>query len=503
VVAERRLPPADTVGEQRRWAFALAEGPLAEYRRDLSASTADDDGTVEVTQVVRFRVGLPVVSWLFALPLRSHLGGLHPRRQSPWWAPPSRLPHRGALTLTAVCGLAVVAGYLDNLLPATMTYAAREYRVGDTGQGLALGVVQLSSILALVLLAAADRRGRRLLILGCSGAGALLAALGALSPSVGLLTASQVGAGAAMSAQYVLLGVLVIEEMPAGDRAWALALVTMSYGLGGGVTLFALPLADDGSGGWRWLYLLALLALPAVAACARHLPESGRWRRDVADTPRPPPGQNPARWSKQQRRRLVLLGAGALLFALFDTPAGGFQNQYLRVQRHFSAARIGLSEQVTGTIGGAGTLLGGRLADSHGRKPVIAVAVTFGTAATVAQFLTHGLALYGWMTAGSFLGYAVAPALAVYGGELFPTGLRGRAGGVLTVLGALGGLGGLAATGVLGHLFGSLGPALAVMAVGPLLLVVLVVCAYPETARRPLESLAVEPGPALAEPPAS
>jgi MFS family permease len=521
-----------------RWVFGLLEGPVAAYERRVVVCEPDragtggtgadrgepdragtggtgadrgepdragtggtgadrGDGLVRVVQEVRFRVGIPLVSWIFALPLRRLLGSLSPPSRPPWWAPPERLAHRRAVTLAALCGLSVVAGYLDNLLPATMTYAGREYHVGTTGQGLALAAVQLSSILALVLLAVADRRGRRRLLVTCSLAGAGLSALGALSPSVAALAATQVGAGALLSAQYVLLGVLVIEEMPDGARAWALALVTMCYGLGGGITLLALPLAGDGRGGWRWLYGLAVLAVPAIAACVAPLPESRRWRHDVGADRVDRPARR--RLAGMSRRRLVVLGVGAVLFALFDTPAGQFQNQYLRTQRHWSAARISVAEQVTGTIGGVGTLVGGRLADTRGRRPVLAVAIGAGSALTLLQYFTAGGALYGAMTLSSLLGYAVAPALAVYGGELFPTARRSTAGGILTVLGAAGGLVGLAATGVLASTFGSLGPALALLAAGPGALVVLVLVAYPETAGRRLEELnpAVRPDPAV------
>jgi MFS family permease len=335
----------------------------------------------------------------------------------------------------------------------------------------------------------------------------VLTALGALSPSLSVLTATQVVAASLVTALDVLLGIMAVEEMPPGSRAWALALIAMSFGLGGGVALAVLPLAGIGPDGWRWLFALAVLVIPAVISCARHLPESTRWRHDVGPPLPPALGAAPVTgdgdaggngWGRRyglggltaiQRRRLLILGAGALLFALFDAPSGQLQNQYLRTQRHWSATRISLADQVAGTVGGVGTIFGGRLADTHGRRPVAAIAIGLGTAVTLLEYFTHGPALYGWMTAGSVLGYAVVPALAVYGAELFPSSLRGRAGGILTILAAAGGLVGLAATGLLADLIGTIGPALAIMAIGPLALIVLIIRAYPETAGRRLEDL--------------
>jgi MFS family permease len=496
VVAE--LPPATTTdGASTTYRFGLADGPLQAYERVVvvaGAPPAGHPGHAVVRQDVELRIGVPFVSWLFALPMVANLGRLEPGGRSPWWAPPQRLPRRAAVTLAALCALSVLVGYLDDVLATTMTYAGREFGVGDGGQGVALGVVQCNAVIALGVLACADRRGRRRVVLVATVAGAALTGLGALSPSLTVLTASQVAAGALLTAQDVLLGIMAIEEMPAGARAWGLALITMCFGLGGGLALLALPLADTGPGGWRWLYALGVLAVPAVWVCARHLPESARWEADDAERrhrPPPPPGGEASgrRWTTSQRRRLLVLGAGALLLALFDAPGGQMQNQYLRTQRHWSATRISVAEQITGTIGGVGTLLGGRLADTHGRRPVAAVAVGLGTAATLVEYFSRGGALYAWMTVGCLLSYAMVPALAVFGGELFPTGRRGRAGGLLTILAAAGGLIGLAGVGLLADAIGSIGPALAVMAVGPLALVVLIVRAYPETAGRRLEDM--------------
>jgi MFS family permease len=88
----------------------------------------------------------------------------------------------------------------------------------------------------------------------------------------------------------------------------------------------------------------------------------------------------------------------------------------------------------------------------------------------------------------SIVGGASLPALGVYGPELFPTGVRAKANGVLVVAGVLGSSIGLLVAGWLSDRW-SLGPALALLAVGPALLAALVVLRYPETARLELEDL--------------
>jgi MFS family permease len=481
LIAER---PA---GEGR---FELAEGAARSYRRTVTTERLAGGG-IRVRQEVEFELGLPYFTWVFAIPLRLAIGRVRPDPRPPWWAPPQRLDRRAAVVLATLAALAVVVGYLGALLSLTMTYAAREFRVDRAGQGVALGVVRINVILALGLLVLADRKGRRTLLLAAAAAASALTGAAALAPSLAWLTAGQVVAVALVASALVLVGVMAAEEMPAGSRAWAVGVLALSIGLGGGLATMALPLADTGVRGWRWLFAGGLLALPLVASAARRLPESRRFATPASPAS-PAARQSPqesAAASSSHRGRLGLLGAGSFLYALFATPSGQFHNEFLRTERGFSAAKISAFSLITGTIGSLAVMVGGRLADVRGRRQVAAVGVGAGIVTTIAAYAAHGWTLWAWGVADNLLGYGVAPAIGVYGPELFPTSLRSRATGIIGVLYAAGGVVGLIATGVLSSAIGTLAPAFAILAVGPAALVVLIVVAYPETAGRELEDI--------------
>jgi MFS family permease len=164
-------------------------------------------------------------------------------------------------------------------------------------------------------------------------------------------------------------------------------------------------------------------------------------------------------------------------------------NEFLRDERGFSAARISLFTVLTNTPGAIGIVVGGRLADTRGRRLVGAVGLAGGTLFTVAMVLAGGWPMWALSVLGAVVGAATVPALGVYGPELFPTSLRGRANGIIAVLGVTGSVIGLLVAGILSDRWDGLGPALAVLSVGPLLMAILVLVAYPETAHRELEDL--------------
>ena len=456
--------------------FVSATGPVLEYERNVEV-TPDDAGRSLVTQTVDFRLAVPYFGWLFLLPFKRRI--VRPQTGGPpWWASPSPLDARASSVLGNLAALAVVMGYLNTLFTQTITFAGADFGAGNRAQGIAGGVVRLGGFLALAVVTVADHRGRRRVMLAASLAGCGLAVTGALAPSLAWLTGSQAVARGFGGALLLLIGIVAAEEVPARSRAYVVSLLAMAGGFGAGVAVVSLRLADLDPGGWRLLYLLPVTAVPLVLSVARRLPES---RRFLAP--------HPEVQIAGHGGRLWLLALSGLLVNLFIAPQSQFNNQFLRTERGFDAAGISLLALAAGTPAVIGIVVGGRVADLRGRRLVGAVALVGGTCCTVAYYFSHGTALWGWAVTGNIVSAASIPALGVYGPELFPTSLRGRANGLVGLCALGGSAAGLALAGTLGEHFGRLGPAMGVLAVGPLLVAVLVVVAYPETAGRELEDL--------------
>jgi len=484
--AALRVPRTDVVIERSDDGRFVAErGPFSHYERCLHV---DGDHVVETTE---FHLAVPFWWFLFVLPFRSALRRPAQRRsRRPWWAPPEPLDQRASTVLGLLCLLVLIDGFVGTLLTQTLTYAAREFGVDRGGQGTVLAVARVGALVALGAGVLSDRLGRRRPIVVCAAGACVFAALGSVAPHVAWLTVTQVAAAGCAGALGVLVAIVSAEEVPAGSRAYAYSLIIMTGGLGAGICVWALPLADTGTRGWRWIYAIAIVGLALVAPVARRLPESRRFAPELSGAPR---GSQPT--MADHGRRFWLLAAAGFLIASFASPAFQFQNDFLRQDRGFSAARIALFTVVTGTPAGASILAGGRLADVRGRRLVGATGILGGAAGTVGMFAIAGWPMWGVSIAGSVVGGFTVPALGVYRPELFPTALRGRAAGALEVIGVSGSAAGLLFVGSLADRWGSYAGPIALASIATIFVVVLVLVLFPETAQRSLEELNPEDRP--------
>lgn len=495
--------------------------PHQSQRSQQSPQSESSDKQYTVTETTTFRLAIPFFAPLFALPLRWHLkraalaslssqkaktaaatthteaaanteaaatsGKIPALVAQPWWAPPNQIDARASTVLGVLGLLAIVGGYLGTLITQTITFATESFGSTDTAQGFTLAAVRVGVVLALFITARSDRQGRRKLLLITAAAAVLLAATGALAPSLFWLGFSQTLARGLSTALALLIGIVAAEEMPAGSRAYAVSVMALAAGLGAGMCVWVLPVADLGPEAWRIIYLVPLVALPAIARAFRLLPESRRFesRASASDT-------IVVKKTKQggiDAKRLSLLAVSGFLSSMFLAPASQFQNEFLRSERGFSASRITVFTLLTSTPAGIGVAAGGRLADTRGRKVVAAVALIGGAAFVIGSYLVPGWPLWALAAAGSIVGAATVPALGVYGPELFPTSARGKANGIITLVGVVGSAVGLLLVGQLSDWWGEIGPAIALVGVGPAILAVLILTRYPETAHRELEEL--------------
>jgi MFS family permease len=174
---------------------------------------------------------------------------------------------------------------------------------------------------------------------------------------------------------------------------------------------------------------------------------------------------------------------------LFVAPASYFQNRYLDDVRGYSAAGIALFTLATATPASIGFVVGGRMADTTGRRRMLAISLPLATTLLVLSFMTGGWPMWVAAFGGGLVGGMAYPAFAVYRTELFPTARRGQAGGTIAATALVGGSIGLLLAGWLLSRGWTYGSVMGTLALGQVAAATIVFTTYPETAHRSLEEI--------------
>ena len=496
-LAELRAPRTVTLLERQTGPndYVAEAGPVDRYHRTITWEPVEA-GSWRVHEQVSYKLALPVWAPLFAPLVRKAVVQPPAEGSTPWWAPPDILDARAARSISLLCVFAVFAGYLGVLLSQTNTYFKEEFGSSNAEIGVALIGVRLGGVLALVILALADRRGRKKVLLLATFLGIGLAAVGALAPNLVVLGTTQTMSRACSAAIAFLVVIMAAEEMPPNSRAFAVSVQTMSAALGAGGVILFLTVADQAVWAWRIFYAVPLLMIWPTILLGRQLLETRRYEvleaqeelHDERLQPDRPDGVN-------HLRRFVTLAATAFMFNIFLTPASNFLNEYLRTEQDYSGLQITGLQVLTNLPGGLAIVVGGRLADRYGRRIIGAIGVAGGAGFTVLMYNAVGGWIWLFSGFATLLGALSVPALGVYGPELFPTGSRGLAGGGLTIAGVAGATTGLITAGLMADAFGSFSPTMAILGIAPLLVVLTILLFYPETAHRTLEELNPEDAP--------
>ena len=213
---------------------------------------------------------------------------------------PDRLEARQLTVLGLLAAASMSSAFVNTLFTQTVAFAADDFGVGDTGVGVGGSLVRVGIVLALPLAILADRIGRRRVVTAVAVAAPLVSAAGALAPNFPVLVATQTIGRPLGLALDLLIAVVAAEEMPRNSRAYAVSVLAMASGLGAGVAVLSLPLADISASSWRLVYLVALVWLVVAVDIARRLPETRRFERPHVTAP------------PLDRGRFVVLGLVAL-----------------------------------------------------------------------------------------------------------------------------------------------------------------------------------------------
>ena len=401
------------VGDDR---YELLHGPFSKYERHISVRN-ESENVNRVVESFSWRLSIPFWGIFFSF----LIGKALPKRSKPWWSPPDRLDERSARILGILACIQVIDGYLGSVISQTITFAADEFGHSSSAQGITLAVIRVGVLISLGVLVIADKKGRRNVLLLTLILAVLATALGSLSPNFWFLGGTQLIARGLTTGMGILIGVIAAEELPKGSRAYGVSMLSLSAALGAGISVWVLPIADLSQKGWRVVYLVPLLFLPALMRISKNLPESLRYKANsIIVQSKTSNMQNRKEKEPFINRRLLLLAGVGFLPLVFAAPASQFQNDFLREHRGYSASGITAYWLLTSTPAGIAIFLAGRFADTHVRKKIATSGLLGGTLFIVLSYYSSGLLMWASHLFGAVLG-SLTVALGVYGPELFST----------------------------------------------------------------------------------
>jgi len=463
--------------------FTLHEGPFDHYQRSIDVNTCADG--FEVTESFRYTIASPFWRGLLHFPIKKALKKRSYSGKSFWWAPPNRFDAVTSRTVSFLCVAAVVTGFLGALIGQTATFATEEFGADDRAQGILLASIRIGTLITVLVSALADRHGRKRLLIFSLWCGCALSLLSAFAPNLLALGVTQSMARGFATSISILIGIMAAESSPKGSRAYIAGLLTLTAGLGAGIPVWFLFLADLHIRGWRLLFFASLFFFPVVMWIRSNLQESERYQRHKKLS------ESTSETQKQHliMSRVVFLAAVAFLLFIFVSPASQFRNEFLRDERNFSAAKITLFLVTAHTPQIIGVAIAAKLSDRKGRKPVAVIAVGLGSFFTVCAYSFSGFGMWAVAVLSGIISAGAGPSLGVYGAEMFGTGRRGQINGFLSLIAVLGSAVGLLLCGDLSERLGSFGETFTILAICPFLVVLIIIFFFPESANQELEDL--------------
>lgn len=285
------------------------------------------------------------------------------------------------------------------------------------------------SIVGIGLLA--DRYGRRRLFVVCLGSSALLVGLQFFAKSLWLIALLRCLAFAFSTGLVPVVNALVAEAAPPRWRGVLTGLVQCGYPIGWFISsMAAAPLLHFG--GWRYMFLPALLVVPLAFLLARFLPESALFeqrRRDssAADTQMTSRERIAILFGHEYRRRTILCSLTFFLFGGAYAGTAFYFPTFFQVVRGYSpeeATRVvGLSYGI-GLLGYVSAAFVGEFVTTRRNTVVIWLLVG---ACAVTGVLYNGGGFYTnviWFGLTAMFFYGAAAVLTTYAAEIFPTEVR-------------------------------------------------------------------------------
>jgi len=344
--------------------------------------------------------------------------------------------------------ISTTAGFFENYDTALLSLALKQIQHGlgiaEAHLGAMLSAIRLGYLASFIISPLADVFGRRRLLLYTVVGYTVFTGLSAIAPHQRSFTASQCLARAFSGAEATVSLVILVEEVDAAVRGWAVGLQGAFSISGYGLAAMVFALIGIFPFGWRGLYALALLPLGLIIPLRRILPESKRFESEEEAGIRPTSVMRLlGALFETYPGRLATVLTVAFLNAAGMSAAGFFVPKYLQEAHQWSPGQVSSLYVFGGAIGILGNIVAGRASDRFGRRTMGTVFMLSAPTLALWLYATRSDAVISLWVVWLFCDQAATTILNIYSGELFPTSYRAAAASARLVAGTVGGALGL------------------------------------------------------------
>ncbi|HEX4889803.1 MAG TPA: MFS transporter [Alphaproteobacteria bacterium] len=396
-----------------------------------------------------------------------------------------------------VCFCTMFEGYDILIVSLSLPHIGKEFNAGSDLLGYTVGLISIGTVLAFALVGLADRYGRRAIFLTAVSGYTIFTVLTAFSTSLYDFAAYQFIARLFMVTEIGVAAIILTEEMPARYRGVGVTLVFGLAIIGGIAGAMIYPLVIKSEFGWRGLYFLGGAVLPVLLIYWRRLQETQRWQRNQRPAGERRPsilasyGEMLTIFKPEYRRRLF--AGTSIWFAVNAWSASTlfFFTYYVINERGWDASLVGSTLSAGFIFAILGNILAGPMIDFAGRRFTLCTYFAVASLSTMTCFLTQSQIIIMVSYCILMMTQAMWGISATITSEIFPTELRATGNAVVNnLLGRIGMVLAPPAVGVLSVWLGSVGTAVAVLAVAPFLAIPVILLLLSEAKGKTLEEVA-------------
>jgi MFS family permease len=351
--------------------------------------------------------------------------------------------------------------------------------------GTFMAIARLGAVAAIPFAIIADRKGRQRLLVAMIIGFTICTVGSAVATDWRLFAAFQFAGRAFTAADEILSVIIVLEQMEARQRGWAVGILSLFGALGDGLATALYPLSSMLPGSWRALYLLAVVPLFFIAFLRRNIGET----RIFAALPTSRSNGETTLFSMISNKREGWGLAGVTIAYFIPISAAlALMPKYLRDDLGYSPGGVSLLLLTTGVFALSGNLVGGALSDHIGRRRSFALSCLMMTIGFGTFYLGPAQGIIAAWLLASFAFMASHAIFLAIPGEMFPTISRTTAATTALAVGAMATSIGLFVEGRLFSLTRSHSLAIGVLLPSLLIAALLALYVLPETAEKDLSN---------------